>query len=284
MSTPEAVTVRVFGVPVHAWAGVVLIAISWYLNWSLEGPRTHVFFFPLWLGYALAVDGLVYLRRGSSILTRSRGRFALLFVLSAPAWWLFELFNWRTQNWHYHGADLFSDFEYAVLASVAFSTVMPAVFGTAELVRSFGWVDRLASGPRISGSRRVTAGFFAAGLMLLVGIALLPNVLYPFVWATIFCLVEPTNVWLGRASLFDSLGRADWRPTISLAVGALICGFFWEMWNVGSYPKWTYRTPGVEFWYVFEMPLLGYLGYLPFGLELYALGHLVRGEKLGVRL
>ena len=281
---PPAVTARVSGLPIHAWAGLVLIAISWYLNWSLEGPRTHVFFFPLWLGYALAVDGLVYLRRGSSIFTRSKRSFALLYLMSAPAWWLFELFNWRTQNWHYHGAELFSDLEYIVLASIAFSTVMPAVFETAEFVRSFSWVDRLDSGPRIAGSRRVIVGFFAAGLTLLVGIALFPDVLYPFVWATIFCFVEPTNVWLGRGSLFDSLGRADWRPTLSLALGALICGFFWEMWNVGSFPKWTYRTPGVEFWYVFEMPLLGYLGYLPFGLELYALGHLTRGEKIGIRL
>ena len=23
------------------------------------------------------------------------------------------------------------------------------------------------------------------------------------------------------------------------------CGFFWELWNVYAYPKWTYRTPGV---------------------------------------
>ena len=35
------------------------------------------------------------------------------------------------------------------------------------------------------------------------------------------------------------------------------------------------RRPGANFWHVFEMPLIGYIGYLPFGLELHALVHLL---------
>jgi hypothetical protein len=48
------------------------------------------------------------------------------------------------------------------------------------------------------------------------------------------------------------------------------------MWNMYSYPKWIYHTPGVEFWKVFEMPLLGFGGYIPFAFELYGLKHLLR--------
>lgn len=270
--------------PIHGWAGLSLIAISWTLNWTLYGPRSHVFFFSLWLGYALVVDGIVVVRRGTSPFTRSLRKFCLLFALSAPAWWLFELFNWRTRNWQYLGAELFSDLEYAVFATIAFSTVMPAVFETAELVRSFSWTDGLGPGPVIRKSRSVLAGFFSTGVILVIAIAAFPTIFYPLMWASIFCLIEPLNVRMGRPSLFDWLERGDWRPAVSLALGALICGFFWEFWNVHSFPKWTYHTPGVNFWHVFEMPLLGYLGYLPFGLELLALGHLIRGEKLGVRL
>ena len=61
------------------------------------------------------------------------------------------------------------------------------------------------------------------------------------------------------------------------AVGCLICGFFWELWNFYSHPKWVYQVPFVDFLHVFEMPLLGYLGYVPFSLELFALYHLVVG-------
>lgn len=270
--------------PVHGWVGVLLVAGSWSLNWTLDGPRTHILFFPLWLGYALAVDGLVTIRRGSSIFTRSRRKFVLLFVLSAPAWWIFELFNSRTGNWQYVGSDLFSDFEYAVFATLAFSTVVPAVLESAEFVRSFSWTNRLPPGPRVPVSRPVMLGFFSAGWLLIFAITTLPTIFYPFVWGTMFCLIEPINVWIGRPSLFDALERRDWRPAVSLALGALLCGFFWEFWNMYSNPKWTYDTPGANFWHIFEMPLLGYIGYLPFGLELYAFGRLIRGRHLGVQL
>lgn len=270
--------------PLHGWAGVAMIVLFWSLNWSLDGPRTHVYFFPMWLGYVLAVDGLVLMRRGTSILTRSRREFAFLFVFSAPSWWIFELFNWRTKNWSYIGAELFSDLEYAILATIAFSTVMPAVLETAELVRSFEWTERWTSGPRLKRSGRTAAVLFSTGCLLVIVLLAWPDVFYPFIWASVFCLLEPINIWTGRPSMFDYLQRRDWRPVVSLALGALICGFFWELWNYFAYPKWTYRTPGVEFLHLFEMPLLGYIGYLPFGLELFSMGHLARGRNLNVEL
>jgi hypothetical protein len=58
---------------------------------------------------------------------------------------------------------------------------------------------------------------------------------------------------------------------VALPLAALTCGFFWEMWNFFSLPKWYYTVPYVGFARVFEMPILGYTGYLPFALELFAL-------------
>ena len=55
--------------------------------------------------------------------------------------------------------------------------------------------------------------------------------------------------------------------TLVLLLAALICGCFWEMWNVFSLEKWIYTVPFVDRFHIFEMPLLGYAGYLPFGLE-----------------
>jgi hypothetical protein len=39
------------------------------------------------------------------------------------------------------------------------------------------------------------------------------------------------------------------------------------MWNSQSAAKWIYTVPYVDRWHLFEMPLLGYAGYLAFGLE-----------------
>ena len=141
--------------PWHGWAGLLLLAVCWPLNWGLPGLRTHVLFFPLWLGYILVVDALTVRRRGDSLLLRSRRRFVGLFLVSAPAWWLFEVINWRTQNWHYQGRELFSNLEYAFMATISFSTVIPAVFVTAEWLSGFSFIRRLASvRPRPKNSAR----------------------------------------------------------------------------------------------------------------------------------
>jgi hypothetical protein len=76
---------------IRGWVGLLLLAVCWPLNWMLPGVRTAYLFFPLWLGYILVVDALVWRRAGASLWTRSRKEFFLLFILSAPAWWLFEI-------------------------------------------------------------------------------------------------------------------------------------------------------------------------------------------------
>ncbi|HEV2210434.1 MAG TPA: hypothetical protein VG167_16795 [Verrucomicrobiae bacterium] len=259
------------------WTGVLLVAVCWPLNWLLPNSsmRTSYLFFPLWLGYILVVDGLVQSRSGSSLWTRSRADFVLLFLASAPVWWIFELFNQRTANWEYLGANAFTPLQYFLLCTVCFSTVMPAVFETAELVRSFEWVQRLRSGPRLVSTPRLQLGLFTAGGVMVAATLLWPRYCYPFVWSSLVLLLEPINAALGRPHLLIPLGRGDWRPVLSLSLGALICGFFWEMWNFYSYPKWIYHTPGAQFLHLFEMPLLGYGGYIPFALELYEVKNLL---------
>ena len=268
--------------PLWGRVGVVLIAVSWVLNWSLDGLRTHLLFFPLWLGYSLAVDGLVFRRSGTSLIARSGRSYVLLFVVSAPAWWLFELINLRTMNWFYLGRERFTPFGYFLLSTFSFSTVMPAVFGTAELVGTFTWVARLRPGLRTRPTPTVLAVMWIAGACMLALLLAWPRYFFPFVWGSVYCLVAPVNYVLGRPTLLHHTARGDWRPIVSLCLGALICGFFWEMWNFYSYPKWVYYVPFFDRFRVFEMPLAGYIGYLPFSLELFALFHLLQGLLPGV--
>ncbi|MGD9099120.1 MAG: hypothetical protein PVF45_01475 [Anaerolineae bacterium] len=263
--------------PAHGWLGVGLVIVFWILNWSLPGLRTDRGFFFLWLGYCLTVDALILIRKGNSPLSRSPRAYAGLFLVSAPAWWLFELVNWRTQNWHYVGREHFTDFQYFVLASLSFSTVMPAVFGTAELVSTLGWVRRIKAGPQIAPKPEILHRFSISGGLMLILLLLWPRYFFPFVWLAVYFILEPLNVRLKNRTLLQYTARRDWQPILTLWTGSLICGFFWEMWNFHSYPKWEYQVPFVDFWRIFEMPLLGYGGYLPFALELFALYHLVVG-------
>jgi hypothetical protein len=66
---------------------------------------------------------------------------------------------------------------------------------------------------------------------------------------------------------------------VAAAMAALICGGFWEMWNFFSLAKWKYSIPFVHRYLIFEMPLLGYAGYLPFGLQCAVVGSLLEKSK-----
>ena len=272
---PQTPARRAF--PTHGWAGLVLVSVFWSLNWSLDGPRTHWTFFPLWLGYCLAVDGLVFLRKGTSLFTRDWRKYIGLFLVSTPVWWTFEVVNWRLNNWHYDGGELFTPFQFWAWATLNFSTVIPAVLGSAELVASFNFLKRVGRGPVIRPDRRTTLVFFIGGLLMFAAMFAWPNLFFPFIWLSIFFIFEPINVWLGHRSLADWTRKGDWRPVLALWLGVLMTAFFWEMWNFLSYPKWIYHVPWGGNFKIFEMPLLGYGGYLPFALELFAMYHLVAG-------
>lgn len=263
--------------PIHGWIGLILTAVFWMLNWTLPGIRTSWGFFPLWLGYCLTVDALVFLRKGSSMIARSLVKYVLLFVISAPAWWLFELLNIRSGNWSYQGRELFSSLQYAVFATVSFSTVMPAVFGTAELVSTFKWVGRIGRSRSFLKTGKAVVLVFLAGWVMLGAFLIWPGYFFPLLWSSVVFILEPVNVWFGNRSLREYTEAGDWRPLLSLGLGCLVCGFFWEMWNFYSFPRWVYNVPFVGFLHIFEMPVLGYGGYLPFSLELFAIYHLITG-------
>src|SRR5229473_4589760 len=159
----------------QAKLGVLLLAICWPLNWTLPGMRTAYLFFPLWLGYILVVDALVQARTGSSLWTRGRRDFFWLFVVSSPVWWLFEMINSQTANWEYQGSDVFSQLQYYLLCTLSFSTVMPAVFETAELARSFRWLLRFASGPCLRPTPALSIGLFLTGLAMLASTFVRPK-------------------------------------------------------------------------------------------------------------
>ncbi len=271
--------------PLHGWLGLALVAIFWPLNWLAPGQRTVWAFFPLWLGFILIVDGAVSYRKQTSLLRRSWRKFIGLFLVSTLCWWLFEALNNRTQNWQYLGVEGIGPLAYFVLASINFSIVIPAIFEAAELAATFPFIRAARPGWVVRGDRRTTRIFFVAGWGMLALMLAWPKYFFPFQWLSIFFILEPVNIWMGNRSLAHWTEKGDWRPIFSLWVGVIMTGFFWEMWNFFAWPKWIYSVPGVNFLHIFEMPLLGYGGYMPFALELFSLYHLIvgmLGEKKSV--
>ena len=275
MTLQTRVSSRSQQLPAQLLAGIILIAIAWPLAWAGPRPYSAYTFFPLWLGYILTVDGITVIRSGTSLLTRSPVRFALLFAFSTPLWWLFELANWYLGNWNYETPREYRPLSYFLLASLSFSTVMPAMFATAGLWRTFPFFARERRWLRIAPSRGGLIAIAALGAAMFIGSLVFPDVLFPLVWIGVFLLVDPINALTGGRSIAGQVAGRRWDTVLVLFAAGLTCGFFWEMWNIYSNPKWTYDVPYVGFLKLFEMPILGYGGYLPFALEIYAAYHLL---------
>lgn len=254
--------------------GAALNAVAWVSAWARIGPLAHYSFFPLWLGFILIIDALTEARSGTSLWRRSHGAFIGLFVISAPFWWYFERLNRYVGNWHYINYRPFSDAAYIFWASLAFSTVVPAVLGVAEFLGTFPRSTSFNPSPRLSVWFAVA--IVAVGIATLALSLLFPHQCFPFLWLSLLLILDPINDHFGEPSVIGLLrGRAYARIVRLLAAG-LICGCFWEMWNYWSLPKWYYTVPYVGAGKVFEMPILGYSGYLPFALEIFAVYHFAR--------
>lgn len=259
--------------PWWGWVAAIWTAGWWTIAWTrfpafaLVQPYT---FFPLWFGFIVTVNGFTIARTGTCLMQRAPRQWLGLFAASALFWWLFEWLNRFVQNWHYLGVEDFTPGRYALHASVCFSTVLPAVAAVAEALDSHqSWRQRTRSGPAWPWLRRPVVAWLllTAGALGLFGTGMAPRWFYPALWTAPLLLLLAARRFAERRSIADDLARGDWQRAATWMAAALICGGWWELWNWHSLPKWIYTVPGVQRWHVFEMPLLGYTGYLPFGLE-----------------
>ena len=257
--------------PWWGWSSLMLGILAWILAWtrfSWFAPWQGYTFIPLWLSYIGVINALCVRQSGSCPLLDDPVFFAGLFPLSALFWWFFEYMNQFTRNWFYTGVDL-SPLSYSIHATICFSTVLPAVYSSRIwIVRQSWFKNRFHGLPPFA---RWTPKCFNELLLHisiagLIGVVLWPEQLFSLIWLTPLLVLTALKHLYGQKTLFTILAKGDWRPAMSAAMAALLCGFFWEMWNYYSLAKWMYSIPSVHRFQIFEMPLLGYIGYIPFGL------------------
>lgn len=271
-STPKPTTEKPL-FPLWGWLGLLLIALAWWLAWTRFPWFTALqpfTFTPLWLGYIVVINALTYRVTRTCLLVNRPQSLLILFLLSAAFWWCFEYLNRFVQNWYYVGIEDFGPSAYAFYATLSFSTVLPAVVSTTEWLKSS---KRLDSAFRHLRARHVAHPSLVGGIVCvlagvgLMGIGIWPDYLFPLLWVSPLLLITSFQAMLGQATIFSSIRHGDWRPICLPAFAGLQCGFFWELWNWQSLAHWEYAIPYVHRFSIFEMPLLGYAGYLPFGLE-----------------
>jgi hypothetical protein len=203
--------VRAGPFPLFGYFGLVFGIAAWILAWHhfpWFDPLQRFTFTPLWISYILVVNALTLKRTGRCMMTSRPAYFVSLFLASAVFWWFFEYLNRFVQNWYYAGIGDITPLQYFIFATLPFSTVLPAVLGTCELLQS---VPGLGAGlddlPPIR-VRTPSALAWTVLLMSCAGLALLgiwPDYLFPLLW------ISPLAIRQLAANLFPGTLRVDLR-------------------------------------------------------------------------
>ena len=261
----------------YGYAGLALIAAAEALLFSGNQLVGHWFTPVVWTGYILSTDALVYKLKGRSLLTTDRLEFLIVVVVSIAGWWLFEFYNaprfWNSDLelwWHYHNLEP-NLWLRRIGYDWAFATISPALFETAEIF-SLTIFARQTQHRAIKLSRSMLLAITGLGAVGVVAPLLFPSGwLAPVVWLSYIMLLDPLNALRGWPAISGDLSRGDWRRVLSLLASGALCGFLWEFWNYWSLSKWTYTVPYFGNLKIFEMPVLGFLGFPPFAIECWAL-------------
>lgn len=257
----------------YGWIGLLMMAVSQFLL-IRHNSFIAVWFTPImWTGYILVLDALVYKLRGCSWLMNKRRQFLFMLLYSVLCWLIFEAYNVHLQNWQYIG----------LLENVwlryfgyfwAFATIFPGVLLTSELIDITGIFDRLRL-RRFQLKRGVLYLIMMAGASFLLIPILVPRevavYLFGAVWVGFVFVLDPLNYFIGAKSLFRELENGRLNKLLSLFLAGAICGLLWESWNYWATAKWVYIFPFLTEPKIFEMPLLGFLGFLPFAVEVYVM-------------
>ncbi|MFC0213657.1 small-conductance mechanosensitive channel [Paenibacillus chartarius] len=274
--------------PSWFWWSLPVLGLSWLFMWGrFKGFEfiEHYTFVPLWWSFILVLDGIVYKRNGGvSLLSSKPKTLQLLAVVSCFSWYAFEYLNFFVmENWYYPNNTILTNFGNIFWFSMSYTTVLPAIVEWYLLLKTFSaFRDRYSDGPKLGATKPMLIAFYIVGLLLALGMGLFPFQLFWVLWVALVPLLSAAMMLLGYWTPFSSLKQGNWSPLILIAIATLFNGFFWEFWNFGSKwfhgteptnPNfWKYSVPYLDKIHIFsEMPILGYFGYLFFGVNCWIL-------------
>ena len=264
------------GLRLHGLIGAALIAFA-EISVVLDLRPFTTWVTPVaWTGYILLIDALVLrLRRGSLITDRPK-EFVVMLPLSLAFWLVFEGFNHFIKNWQYINLPP-SRLLTAIGMTWSFATIMPAICETTDLLQTL----RVFRTTRVR-RRKMGSGFLVT-LIVLGAVCLLAPLLSPPkyarymavpVWGCFIFLLEPINYRLKTQSVLRDWESGKLEKLLSLLLAGSICGVLWEFWNFWAYTKWVYTVPIMGEIKIFEMPIIGWLGFPLLAVELYAMYNL----------
>lgn len=270
--------------PLWGWIGLiswglamVLLAMkstrpAWLLHWSDV---------PLFWGFTLMIDGWVYMRNGGkSLMSQVPQEIVGIGVASVSGWMIFEYLNFFVDDdWYYPRGNIVSQEQFLLYAIIISSGLLPLAFEWYSLFTTFRtFRKRFSNGIKLVLPQSWKPVLIVLSLIGLFIAGLWPNIFFFSLWVTpamlLMLVLDKNGVW----TPLTPIGKGNWTPTLLFALTYLVEGVCLEGQNYFSAihyadgsvwteapAYWQYSLPYVNEPHVFEMPLLGLLGYLPFG-------------------
>jgi hypothetical protein len=260
--------------PAYAFVGLAAMVVFEALLFTGHG-LVGMYFTPLqWTGLILFLDGVVKVRRGESLISDHPGEFVILAVISIGSWVIFEWYNVALENWRYIGLPDNMLERYAGYAW-AFATISPGMFLIYEVIDTFVPGRDARPSPRLPNA--VFWPFVVFGfLCLAVPIVWPSEYMTPLVWMGFAFFLDPINGRLGERSILSEFFTGHFRSMPLFFLAGFVAGVLWEFWNFWASSKWEYSVPYLGHIKVFEMPVLGFFGFMPFIIESFAIYTFVR--------
>ena len=231
----------------------------------LVEPIPTFYYHLAWWSYVVAADDVNRRLSGRSLLRDRPRRFLWLAGASVLWWTLFEAINLRLGNWYYV-MDLPSRAARWTAGVLAFATVLPGIVETLSLVENLGVLRSVRVAP-IRWTRARESFCLALGAACFALPLLWPDLFFPLTWGSFVFLIEPWNRRHARRSFLRDLEAGEAGPFCRTLLAGLACGVLWETWNFWARSKWIYTVPVFEELKLFEMPIVGFLGFPPFAVE-----------------
>jgi len=259
--------------PFYRWIGLIIILAAETLL-IIQIEIIKIYFTPIvWTGYILFIDALLHKLSGISYLIHRHKAFLLMLPISLGCWLIFEAYNLHLRNWEY--INLPENMVVRIIGYVwSFITIFPGVLLTSEVIDHLKIFDRFKTRNFVISKKTLIVWLLIGTLFLIIPIILpatYAKYLFALVWIGFVFLLDPINAFLGEHSFFIDLRAGKINKLFSLFLSGAICGFLWEFWNYWATTKWIYILPFLQEPKIFEMPVVGFLGFLPFAVECYVM-------------
>lgn len=271
--------------PLWFWIGLVCWGVTLFMLWTKSQaiiPFLHWSDLPLFWGFVLVIDGWVYVRNGGkSLISEVPQEVVGIGLASIAGWMIFEYLNFFIDdNWYYPKGDIIDREQFLMYALIISSGLLTLAFIWYSFFQTFpNFSQRYSNGPKIILSETIKNILIVLSLIALFLTGIFPDFFFFTLWLSppllLVLVLDKMDIW----SPFRSIGQGNWSPVLLFALTYLLQGFILECQNYYSGfhlagkvtfteepAYWQYSLPFVDILHVFEMPLLGFFGYLPFGI------------------